>query len=69
MIVRRENKLVSLVFGIFENIKIRNKKMKRIVGNLFYRNVQLNVYNGYNKIKKTLTKAKEEQIEGINYKI
>jgi hypothetical protein len=39
MIVRRQNKLVSLVFGIFENIKIRNKKMKRIVGNLFYRNV------------------------------
>ncbi len=43
--------------------------MKRIVGNLFYRNVQLNVYNGYNKIKKTLSKGKEEQIEGVNYKI
>ena len=67
MIVKRQNKLVSLVFGIFENIKIRNKKIKRILGNLFYRNLQLNVYNSYNKIKKLLTKTKEEQIEAVNY--
>lgn len=39
MINRRQNNIVSLVFGVFENIKFKNKKIKRILGNLFYINL------------------------------
>lgn len=39
MINRRQKNIISLVFGVFENIKLKNKKIKRILGNLFSRNL------------------------------
>lgn len=58
-----------LVFGTFENVQIRNRKLKRIMQNVFNRNLELGVYNAYNKIKKIYTKLIEKSVEDNNTKV
>ena len=53
-----EYEIKKLAFGVFENMWRRNKKMKAILYNVFDRNMELAVYNGYNAIKKVYREFK-----------